>query len=166
MDFSRQGLEASGFTGFVKVSNLKNPGGCNVIPKQMGVYVIVREDIATPAFLERSIGGFFKGKDPTLPIEELKRNWISGAYVVYIGKAGGLASGATLCSRLKQYMDFGSGKPIGHQGGRMIWQLPDSDDLLVAWKPLVGVEPVTVEQSMIDDFVRLHGMFPFANRRR
>lgn len=166
MDFSRQGLEAAGFTGFASVADLKRPNGCNAIPKQMGVYVIVRESTIPPVFLERSIGGYFKGEDPTLPVEELRRNWISGAYVVYIGKAGGLTPAATLRSRLKQYMDFGCGKPTGHRGGRMIWQLADCDELLVGWKPLARVEPVVVEQQMIDAFVSAYGMFPYANRRR
>lgn len=166
MDFSRQGLETSGFTGFVRVADLKMPGGCNVIPKQMGVYVVVCEIAEKPAFFEKSIGGYFKGNDPTLPVEELELNWVSTACVIYIGKAGGLASAATLRSRLKQYMDFGCGKPVGHRGGRMIWQLADCDELLVAWKPLSGEEPVVVEQCMIDKFVSIYGAFPFANRRR
>lgn len=166
MDFSRQGLENGGFTGFARVEDLQRPGGCNVIPKQMGVYVVVRENSTVPTFLVRSIGGHFKSEDPILPVEELTRNWVGEAYVVYIGKAGGMASAATLRSRLKQYMDFGCGRPVGHRGGRMIWQLADSDDLRVAWKPIVNREPVVVEQEMIDEFVRAYGMFPFANRRR
>lgn len=48
----------------------------------------------------------------------------------------------------------------------MIWQLADSDDLLVAWKVLGDLEPVAVEQQMLDEFVRIFGTFPFANRRR
>jgi len=48
----------------------------------------------------------------------------------------------------------------------MIWQLVDADELQVAWKPLDDVEPVVVEQQMIDSFVAKHGKFPFANRRR
>jgi len=165
VDFSRNGLEAAGFTGFLRVADLKSQGTCNVIPKQMGVYVVVRENTEMPMFLERSIGGYFKDVDPTLPIEELRRKWISGAYVIYIGKAGGLDSTATLRSRLKQYMEFGCGKPIGHRGGRMIWQLADSNELLVAWKPVAGVEPVVVERQMIDEFINAYGMFPYANRR-
>lgn len=127
----------------MSIADLKKPSGCSVIPNEMGVYVIVRESTVPPVFLERSIGGYFKGKDPTLPVDELRRNWISNMHVIYIGKAGGLSSAATLRSRLKQYMDFGCGKPIGHQGGRMIWQLADSDELIVGWKPLSGVEPVS-----------------------
>lgn len=166
MDFSRQGLEAAGFTGFIRIADLKKPGGCNVVPDQMGVYVVVRESTLPRMFLVRGIGGFFHGEDPTLPLEELERKWVDGAYVLYIGKAGGLALAATLRSRIQQYMDFGSGRPVAHRGGKMIWQLADCDELLVAWKPLVGTEPVVVEQQMIDDPNNPKRMLPFANRRR
>jgi hypothetical protein len=44
-------------------------------------------------------------------------NWVDGAEVVYIGKADQLKR------RLTQFADFGGGKPIGHWGGRLIWQL-------------------------------------------
>lgn len=123
MNFSIRELEAAGFSGFVRVADLKNPGGCILIPDRMGVYVVVREDTDIPAFLAQGTGGFFKGQDPALPLEEMVRKWVSGAQVVYIGKAGGSSSKATLHSRLKQYMDFGCGKPAAHRGGRMIWQL-------------------------------------------
>ena len=165
MDFSRHGLEVFGFTGFMRVADLKKPGGCNVIPKQMGVYVVVRENAIAPTFLERSIAGHFKGKDPTLPVEELRRNWVNGACVVYIGKAGGPAEDSTLRSRLKQYMDFGCGRPVGHRGGRMIWQLADCDDLLVAWKLLEGIEPLDVEQELLEAFDAIYGKRPYANLR-
>lgn len=166
MDFSRPALEAYGFTGFSTIAALSAYGGCGEIPKQMGVYAVTRASSDEPAFLEQSTGGHFKGNDPTLPVEELKRNWIIGAFVVYIGKAGGSGIDATLRSRLKLYMDYGSGKPVGHQGGRMIWQLADSVGLLVAWKPLVGVEPLAIEQDLLDDFANQYGRLPFANRRR
>lgn len=57
-------------------------------------------------------GGFFKGKNPNVSIQELNSNWIDGEHIVYIGKA------TELCRRLRQYMSFGQGKNIGHWGGR------------------------------------------------
>jgi hypothetical protein len=52
---------------------------------------------------------------------------VPGAEVVYIGKADDAGR------RLKQFARFGAGEPVGHWGGRYIWQLADSSELLVAW---------------------------------
>jgi hypothetical protein len=90
-------------------------------------------------------------------------NWVNKAKVVYIGKAGGSGSNATLQSRLGQYMKFGLGKPSGHWGGRYIWQLADYSDLLVAWLPTPNDEPKDVETDLIEAFRHEYGQRPFAN---
>ena len=60
-------------------------------------------------------------------------------------------------------MKFGSGKPVGHRGGRYIWQLADADDLVVCWKVL-STDPREYERQMISDFKTAHnGYRPFAN---
>jgi hypothetical protein len=59
--------------------------------------------------------------------------------------------------------DFGAGKPIGHWGGRLIWQLPNIDALLVAWKETPGRVPVEVEAELIEQFRLTYGKPPFAN---
>ncbi|MBW8002734.1 MAG: hypothetical protein FVQ80_12050 [Planctomycetes bacterium] len=165
MDFRRAGLEEYGFEGFVGISYLKE-NGCGDIPKEMGVYVVIRESSDNVCFLEESIGGHFKGKNPTVSISELEDNWIDGAYVINIGKAGGTDIKATLFSRINQYIKFGKGKNIGHRGGRYIWQLKDSDELLIAWKPLDDEEPEDVESELINDFRKQYGERPFANLQK
>ena len=70
-------------------------------------------------FAERSCGGWFKGKEPTVANAALVANWVENAEVVYIGKADQLKR------RQTQFADFGIGKPVGHWGGRLIWQLPN-----------------------------------------
>jgi hypothetical protein len=66
--------------------------------------------------------------------------------------------------RLKQYADFGAGKPIGHWGGRYIWQLADSDALLVAWKESAPPETAAMaEARLVGQFKNEHGCLPFAN---
>jgi hypothetical protein len=162
--FTRADLETIGFRGFVRVSHLK-AHGCSLVPPRMGVYVIVRESTQPPVFLERSIGGHFEGKDPTVSIDRLRQNWVDGAYVVYIGKAGFSGSVATLRSRLSMYIRFGMGTPSAHSGGRLIWQLADCDDLLVAWKPLTTEDPESIEKKMIRGFETIYGKMPFANLR-
>jgi hypothetical protein len=116
-----------------------------------------------PDFLVSGSGGRFKERNPNVSLQELDENWAPNAKVVYIGKAGGTNSKATLRSRLDQLLKFGAGKKIGHWGGRMLWQLADHEELLIGWKPLTDMEPATVEADMIQEF-RLHfGCRPYAN---
>ncbi|APB00222.1 hypothetical protein [Nocardia seriolae] len=44
----------------------------------------------------------------------------------------------------------------------MIWQLADSDELLVGWREVVDAR--ALEKAMIAEFVAMHGKRPFANR--
>ena len=159
----REMLMALGFEGFKSMRELM-AGARTLIPAQMGVYVILRESNSEPSFMEEGTGGFFKGKNPNVSIMELRSNWVEGTSIVYIGKAGGTGSSATLNKRLGQYLRFGQGANVGHWGGRYIWQLQDSCNLIVCWKTLSSEEPREMEQKMIEEFRSQHsGMRPFAN---
>ena len=163
MNYSEQKkqLEKDGFQRFVTVENLMaNP---SLAPSSKGVYVILRNSKDKPEFLEAGTGGFFKNENPNVTIAELKENWVENSPIMYIGKAGSTEGKATLQSRLKQYMEFGQGKKVGHRGGRYIWQLKDSKQLIVCWKPTID-DPREVEKKMIEHFKSEHGnMRPFAN---
>ncbi|MFZ3264411.1 MAG: hypothetical protein WA172_10460 [Terriglobales bacterium] len=152
-------IRQSGFEGFVTISALQ-ASKCNEVPTKPGVYFILRSDTAPPDFLSESVGGHFKGKNPTVAVGELESKWVEGAVVLNIGKAG---PGATLRSRLKQYMRFGQGEAAGHYGGRYIWQLARSVNLLVCWKPTIDDAPRTVEKALMEEFERVYGKLPFAN---
>lgn len=135
--------------------------GCSVIDDVPGVYLILRRSIEPPIFLEKGTGGEFKGIDPNVPVGLLKEKWVEGTEIIYIGKAG-----TSLRKRLRTYMRFGIGLPAPHKGGRYIWQLADSKDLLVCWKVLPDdIDPESIEKMMIEKFVEMHGKFPFANLR-
>ena len=162
--WSLLGLAKAGFDGFRQIQQLQ-ADGCASVPAKPGVYMVVRPSNADPTFLPKSVGGRFKRNVPTVPLGELVSNWVPGAAILYIGKAGGLDSSATLRTRLGQYMSFGLGKPIGHWGGRYIWQLADHPTLQVCWRHLTEQEPVTVEVSLIDEFRARYGSRPFANLR-
>ncbi len=149
------------FCGFVSVGELQEYN-CEQVPKTPGVYFILHESNA-PRFRKESIGGHFKGKNPTVDQKELFQNWVEDSKIVYIGKAGSPTGSATLQSRLRQYMKFGQGKPIGHWGGRYIWQLENSSELIVTWKPTNGVDPREIEKSQISSHKSTHGKRPFAN---
>lgn len=150
-----------GFLGFKSIQQLWND--YSVIPDVSGVYVVINPDMKEKRFLPKGTGGFFKGKDPNISQEELKGYWIDNCLVIYIGKAGGSNSSATLRKRIKQYLDFGKGKPVGHYGGRLIWQLVNSKDLIIAWKILKQIEPRNEEQKLLNEFVNIYGKLPFAN---
>ena len=154
-------LKNNGFCGFKTVAELRN--NINVVPTYGGVYVILRPNDDEPVFLEKGTGGFFKGKDPNVEISKLETNWVYNSSIIYIGKADGSAKRG-LKKRLDEYMRFGKGEPIGHKGGRYIWQLKDAADLVVCWKRVDG-DAEQVEKQMILTFLTEHGKYPFANLR-
>jgi hypothetical protein len=154
-EWTRKALEADGFDGWVTFVELENrlPG----ITQDGGVYVVVQPPGASPAFLAANPGGRFKDRDPSVTPDALAANWVDCAEVVYIGKADNLRR------RLREFMRFGSGAPIGHWGGRLIWQLAQSERLLVAWRETPEDVPREVEGAMIAAFREAFGKPPFAN---
>lgn len=161
MDFNDiEHIKKAGFTGFKRMSELFSDSSS--IPKTKGVYLILNIE-RNFDFLITGTGGHFKGKNPNVSIAELQSNWVDDAIVVYIGKAGKDGSSATLQSRLRQYFRFGQGKNVGHWGGRLIWQLRNSKDLLVCWKALPTEDPRTFEANLIQEFVLEYSKRPFAN---
>lgn len=158
-------LRSAGFSGFVSMRELREcklqcvPGR----PGDIGVYLVLRVQEDIPVFIERSTGGYFKGRDPNVAVEVLASHWVRGTPVVYIGKAGAPGRSATLRSRLWQYLSFGAGRSVGHWGGRVIWHLPQSEDLLVCWKRTPDLVPRDVERQMIRTFTEAFGNRPFAN---
>jgi hypothetical protein len=152
--FTRASLKAEGFVGWVSFKQMLHQ---DVVPSAGGIYVITRSATGQPKFLKANPGGRFKGKDPTVSEEALRDNWVAGAEIVYIGKADELRR------RLRQFADFGAGKPVGHWGGRLIWQLRESKNLLVAWKETPSGSPVRAEAALIAEFRDLYRKPPFAN---
>jgi hypothetical protein len=159
----RTPLESQGFRGFVTIRDLR-ASALEQVPDLPGVYVLLRDSEEPPRFRNRSIGGHFK-RDPTVGVDVLDEAWVGTSTVVYIGKAGGPESRSTLRRRLRQYLRFGSGEPIGHWGGRYVWQLQDAEHLVVAWRVTDGLNPEAVEKQMLRDFKAAHGRLPFANLR-
>lgn len=163
MDFDNlESIKHEGFTGFLTTYHLHESRGIE-IPKEKGVYLILRLNQNPPVYLETNPAGRFKDKDPTVTKEVLLDSWVNETQVIYIGKAGSSNQKATLRSRLLQYMDFGFGKPVGHWGGRYIWQLEDAHELQVCWKPTIDESSEIVETRLICIFKERYGKRPFAN---
>ncbi|MET4098583.1 hypothetical protein ABIB37_000820 [Agrococcus sp. UYP10] len=155
MAWTREQLRHDGFGGFVSWAAMER----SHIPAEAGVYVVLRDPGTTADFLEASAGGWFKGRNPSARPDVLAAAWVEAADILYIGKA------TSLRNRLWAYRQFGDGRPVGHWGGRYIWQLTDSQALVVAWRPTPDESPRDVERRMIADFVQSYGRRPFANLR-
>lgn len=160
---TRHELQRLGFQGFVRFAELS----ASDVPAAAGVYAVVRTHVTPPAFLEVSRGGHFKGRDPSVPVEVLRAAWVEGVETVYLGKATAGGGGRRgLRKRLDEYRRFGQGQPVGHWGGRYIWQLEDSGSLVVGWLETSPEDPGDVESRLIADFIAVTGARPFANRNR
>ena len=152
-EFSRAGLAADGFAGFERVSHLHD--GTRSVPSGPGVYVVLAPTAGPGTFLSASPGGRFKGKDPTVPAAVLRRKWHAATPVLYVGKA------TSLRSRIGQLVRFGTGSPVGHWGGRYLWQVAGSADFLVGWRP--AADPRADEIDLLTEFAEQYGALPFAN---
>ena len=149
--------------GLTKVATLKQ--SCSVLPKSPGVYVVLGNYPKMPEFLEKGTGPEYHNNKGTrqpmnYSVSELERKWVDDTWIVYIGKTDN-----TLYKRISDYIKFGKGKDVAHRGGRAIWQLPDSENLLIGWKIIEA--PITAEQiekEWLREFKNNHnGKFPFAN---
>jgi hypothetical protein len=159
--FTAEGLRAFGFVGFERFKGLD----LNRVPTGAGVYVVLRESDARPTFLESNPAGWFKGRDPTVPIAELETAWPDGARCVYIGKADvGRTGRRGLRKRIREFRRYGDGEPVAHQGGRRIWQLADADDYIIAWQPTDRSDAAELEGRLIRAFVAAYGRRPIGNR--
>jgi hypothetical protein len=160
MLFTRKGLKSEGFAGFRRFEDLDTMR----VPQGTGVFTVLRPDGFQPAFLTKSTAGVFKKKDPSLPERQLNTAWVEDAVVLYLGKAGpGSKGNRGLRRQVQEFLDFGQGRPPGHWDGRLVWQLKDAGQLLMAWKELPAEALNRAEAEYHTAFVEEYGKLPFAN---
>jgi hypothetical protein len=157
------GICMEGFTEPVTIDELRRTR-YSVVPNSPGIYLILSASDSRPGFLAVSTGGWFKRKDPSYPSETVCGNWIEGARVVYIGMTRARKG---LRGRLRQFFDFGSGKAVGHRGGRLLWHLADSGNLIIRWRTCSANEADAAETAAIACFkAAFSGRRPFANMNK
>jgi hypothetical protein len=160
MQINRRTLQDDGFTGFRSFEQLE----ISQIPQLPGIYAVLKPEGFERLFLEKSVGGHFKQRDPSLLQAALETEWIEDADVLYLGKAGpGSTGNRGLRKRIQEFADFGRGRPVGHWGGRLLWQLAGSQSLIIAWKELSPADVNSAEAAYQAEFVRQYGRLPFAN---
>lgn len=150
--FDYQDLTGRGFAGFQLLRQLRRR--CPQVPIGSGIYVVTLDPPVT-GFLVRSVGGHFKGSDPTVPVARLEDKRLDGVPTVYIGRATDLRKRLDLLAR------YGRGEPVAHQGGRYLWQIAEHDSLRIAWK--LDPDPVGAEADLLSEFEATFGQLPFAN---
>jgi hypothetical protein len=160
MQFTRKGLKDDGFTGFRPFRDLD----VMRVPQGTGIFAVLQPEGFQPDFLKKSTAGVFKKKDPSLPAPVLAAEWVDAAAVLYLGKAGpGSKGNRGLRRQIQEFLDFGQGKPPGHWDGRLVWQLKNAGQLLVAWKELPAERLNRAEAECHAAFVDEFGKLPFAN---
>jgi hypothetical protein len=148
--WNRLELERVGFVGFVPLIGMDR----TQLPRRHGVYVVMHGLDQEPEFLDSNI----IDKWPPYPSAQLRERWLTDVPVVYIGKAEGKVG-------LHRRVGAFSRQATNHSGGRSLWQLERSEDLLVAWLETPGESALAVEQRYLQSFKAAHGSYPFANRR-
>src|SRR5262245_44875381 len=139
--FDQNSLAQRGFLGFQPVRMLAR--SCGHVPKRSGVYAVILEP-PTTGFLAVSVGGHFKGRDPTVSPGVLRERWLEDVSTLYIGRAVDLSKRLNLLAR------YGRGEPVAHQGGRYLWQVSEHDRLRVAWR--LEDDPVAAENELLEEF--------------
>jgi hypothetical protein len=149
--FTKQHLQQAGFVGF---RPLLSDLGMR-IPDEPGTYVVLWGGTHRPKVHGDSTGGRFKGKDPHVPIHVAEAKLIPQTPTLYIGRTENCRKRIALLAR------FGRGEPVGHWGGRYLWQLAGPEHLVVAWR--TERDPVAAEADLLDEFEAHFGALPYAN---
>ena len=165
MAYSIDDLRNFGFVGFAPFRTwakgmIIKPGE----PDAEGVYAIVRESMARPMFTEEDHS---KPRVTIRTAVEAAEHWVPGVQVLYFGK-GPLRRATSrkrdgLVQRIYEFQQHGYAGGANHYGGKLVWQIGDADQLLIAWKLLPEGTSEAVESGLILGFKETRGIQPYAN---
>ena len=160
MPITKKTLIQDGFTGFRVLDELE----IMRVPQGPGIFAILQPEGFEPIFLAKSTAGTFKKKDPSLKKAALDAEWVPESRILYLGKASSGSKGNRgLRKQIQEFMDYGRGRPTVVWDARLVWQLRDAMDLVIAWKELPAAEVNPAEASYHAEFVGNYGRLPFAN---
>lgn len=156
-------IKKYGFKGFESVKDLCEDS--SLIPQKKGVYLVLKPQDMDVDFLETGTGGHTKG-NPNVSRDKLKAKWIEDTLVLYVGRTGSKSEDRTLYKRINELLRFGQGENIGHWGGRYLWQINHSEELVICWKEMQDEDPEEIKNRLLLDFESKYSKLPFANLRR
>lgn len=149
-----------GESGFIGWMSLLAADSSPAIPAQAGVYAVAYDAGRPARWANKSCGGWHKGRDPTVTADVLESNWVDGSDIVYIGKTD-----QSLRTRIRAFARFGQGKAVAHWGGRLVWQLPQPERLMIGWRIHGRGAAHAEEQKLFRAFYDRYDVLPFANLR-
>lgn len=163
---TKSDLIAQGFSGFTTICELQRNIPRSEELSLRGVYAVVCSPTYKPSFIDPD--KVRRNRSVIMPwsLEKLKKKWVPGVEVLYVGKASG--SGAekhTLRKRLTELVRHSMGKTTAHgphKGGEILWQLRGYNDFEVGFLPTD--QPEKEEERLIGLFLSNTGKLPFANR--
>lgn len=159
---SKAGLLRIGFRLLGNIDRLKLEGIPNLEGlDKSGVYAVVSHQGYTPNFIDQNDARRRGNVIHPWDIAKLEKKWVSGAEVLYIGKATN-----TLKERIRELVKHCRGRTSDtgpHKGGEILWQLKDYDRFEVLYLPTDN--PQKTENKLLQDFKNVMKKLPFANRR-
>ena len=162
---TKSDLIAQGFSGFTTICELQRNIPRSEELSQRGVYAVVCSPTYRPSFIGPD--KVRRNRNVIMPwsMEKLKKKWVPGVEVLYLGKAGSGAKKHTLRKRLTELIRHSMGKTTKHgphKGGELLWQLRGYNDFEVGF--LSTDQPEKEEGRLIGLFLSNTGKMPFANR--
>lgn len=144
--------------GFPKIDELNSPG----------IYAITKAASYVPTYSSPEEAKINRNVIHPWTVQRLEEKWVKDADILYYGLAGA-NSPRSLKSRLTDLINHSKGLISDrgpHKGGEIIWQLKGYENFEI-WIFATGNPPESrdLEEKLINQFHKITGQLPFANRK-